>query len=258
MSRVTGRDYPRPALLLGKLNTAHSIQYTHFAMTKVGTYKQDAYDQALAFRRRGFTYTEIAKICSVSRGTVSNWLKNEAFSKVVAKDNKQKATADNTKRLALINKARKTERKNQYEAIEKSAMTEYKHYRTSPLFTAGLALYMSIGDRTDEHIIRITSNQSDLHKIFVKFTLEYLGVEKNTVHIWLLLYPDLDEVTCMKYWIKKTGLNASHFYKNQVVQGFSNKPTLHFGVGNTIIGSTLLKRKLEKWLELAIKDLSSK
>lgn len=227
-------------------------------MTKVGTYKPEAYEQAVAFRRRGFTYTEIAKICAVSRGTVSNWLKNEGFSQLVAKDNQKKAALDNTKRLALINKARTSERKNQYKAIEKAAVTEYKHYRTSPLFIAGLALYMSIGDLSDERLIRITSSKTDIHRIFVKFTLEFLGVEKNTVHIWLLLYPDLDEVTCMKHWIKKTGLNASHFYKNQVVQGRSNKPTLHFGVGNTIIGSTLQKRKLETWLKLAAKELTIK
>ena len=219
-------------------------------MTKVGIYKRDAYEQALAFRHRGFTYSEIAKICNVSGGTVSNWLKNEDFSKVVAKDNQKKATIDNTKRLALINKARKTERQNQYEAVKQSATTEYKHYRTSPLFMAGLTLYMSLGDCADERMIRLTSSQSDLHRIFVKFALEYLGVEKSTIHIWLLLYPDLDEVTCMKHWIKKIGLNASHFYKNQVIQGRSTKPTLHFGVGNTVIGSTLLKKKLLRWIKL--------
>lgn len=227
-------------------------------MTKVGTYKPEAYEQAIQFRRRGFTYTEIAKICAVSRGTVSNWLKNEDFSQVVAKDNQKKAAFDNTKRLSLINKARTTERKNQYEAIVKTAETEYKHYRTSPLFIAGLALYMSIGDLSDERLIRITNRNAELHRIFIKFVLEYLGVEKSSIHIWLLLYLDLDEVTCMKYWIKKTGLNASHFYKNQVVRGRSNKPTLHFGVGNTIIGSTLQKRKLETWLKLAAKELTIK
>lgn len=227
-------------------------------MIKVTHYKQAAYEQAVAFRRRGFTYSEIAKICAVSRGTVSNWLKNEDFSKVVAADNRQKATADNTKRLILINKARNTERKNQYEAVLQSAVTEYKHYRTSPLFTAGLALYLSLGDQNDERLIRLTTSKSDVHRIFVKFALEFLGVEKKDIHIWLILYPDLDEITCMKHWIKKTGLNASHFYKNQVVKSRSNKPTLHFGVGNTIIGSTLQKYKLKKWLELATKELSSK
>ncbi len=75
-------------------------------MTKVRHYKQDAYDQALAFRRRGFTYSEIAKICNVSVSTLSNWLAHEPFSKQVAHDNNDKAIAQNTKRLALINKAR--------------------------------------------------------------------------------------------------------------------------------------------------------
>ncbi len=227
-------------------------------MTKVGTYKPEAYEQAVQFRRRGFTYSEIAKICAVSRGTISNWLKNEDFSQVVAKDNQKKAALDNTKRLSLINKARNSERKNQYDAIVKAAETEYKHYRTSPLFTAGLALYMSIGDHADARVIRVTSSNSNLHRIFIRFAMEYLGVEKKNLHIWLLLYPDLDEVTCMKHWIKKTSLNASHFYKNQIVNSRSNKATLHFGVGNTIIGSTLLKRKLETWLQLATKELTIK
>ena len=43
-------------------------------------YKQAAYEQAVAFRKRGFTYSEIAKICNVSKGTVSNWLRHETFS----------------------------------------------------------------------------------------------------------------------------------------------------------------------------------
>jgi transcriptional regulator with XRE-family HTH domain len=51
-------------------------------------YKQEAYEQALAFRRRGFTYSEIAKICNVSVSTLSNWLRHESFSKAVAADNK--------------------------------------------------------------------------------------------------------------------------------------------------------------------------
>lgn len=225
-------------------------------MTKVGAYKKEAYEQALAFRQRGFTYTEIASICNVSRGTVSNWLKNEAFSKEVSVVNLKKAAADNTKRLALINKARNTERKNQYEAVVKSAMTEYQHYRTSPLFIAGLILYMSLGDQSQDGVIRFTSSQSDLHSVFIRFALTYLGIEKSMVHMWLLLYPDLDEVTCMKHWIKKTGLSAGHFYKNQVVNSRSTKATLHFGLGNTIIGSTLLKKKLIKWLHLVTKELT--
>lgn len=227
-------------------------------MTKVNHYKQAAYDQAVSFRKRGFTYSEIAKICDVSIGTISNWLKNESFSKVIAKDNATKAVVQNTKRLALINKARNTERKQQYAEIVRLAEVEYNNYRTSPLFIAGLMLYLTEGDNQDLNLIRITNSRPELHNIFIRFVVSYLGVMKGSIRFWLLLYPDLDEIACMKHWCKKTGLSVGQFYKNQVVPARSQKRTLHFGVGNTIIGSTLLKKKLMRWIELSTIELQTK
>lgn len=221
-------------------------------------YKQEAYEQALEFRRRGFTYAEIAKICNVSKATVSNWLRHESFSQAIAAENQKRAVADNTKRLALINKARNSERKRQYTEMTRLAEIEYKNYRTSPLFMAGLMLYVAEGDVSASRTIRITGSRPELHSIFITFVTTYLGVDKKTIRLWLLLYPDLDETKCMKYWAKKTGISIGQFHKNQVIQGRSTKRTLHFGVGNTIIGSTLLKHKLIRWVELATKELTIK
>lgn len=224
-------------------------------MTKVRHYKQDAYDQALAFRKRGFTYAEIAKICNVSVSTLSNWLKAEPFSKKIAADNTKRAVIQNTKRLASINKARTTERKGQYVQMVRLAEIEYKNYRTSPLFIAGLMIYFSAGDTQNDRLIRLSTGKTDAHRVFIRFLTTYLGVEKRSIRFWLLLYPDHDEIVCMKHWCKKTSLNAGQYYKNQVIQSKSTKNALHFGVGNTIIGSTLLKKKLNKWIELVTKEL---
>lgn len=223
-------------------------------MTKVGTYKQEAYEQAIAFRRRGFTYAEIAKICNVSKGTVSNWLKDETFSKVVALDNKQQAIVQNKKRLALINKARVSERKHQYAEVVRQAETEYKHYRTSPLFIAGLTLYLSRGDRHAATTIRFSSGDVDQQKLFVRFVREFLGVTDTQIRVWLLLYPTHDEIKLMKYWSRNLRVSPGQFHKNQVIQSRSSKETLQFGVLNTIIGSTLLKKKLLHWTSLLIKE----
>ncbi len=223
-----------------------------------GQYKKEAYEQAIAFRKRGFTYTEIAKICDVSRGTVSNWLKDEGFSKQIAETNKKRAYKENVGRIKLVNKARNAERNNQYKTVLRLAGTEYKNYRTSPLFMAGLTIYLCEGDLKDKNVIRLASSRPELHKIFISFAVEYLGVEKSDIRFWLLLYPDMDEVKCMKYWSRKIGVSVSQFYKNQVLNrsdNKNNKKTLHFGVGNTIIGSTLLKKKLQCWADLASKGL---
>ncbi|HMO77646.1 MAG TPA: hypothetical protein PKA42_00630 [Candidatus Paceibacterota bacterium] len=220
-----------------------------------GKYKQEAYEQATAFRKRGFTYSEIAKICGVSLGTVSAWFKNEPFSQKIAKDNVVKAVQGNKARLALINKARISERRKQYNEIVRLAEIEYSHYHNHPLFIAGLMLCVSEGDNRSSHLLRLANSRPELHRIFIRFLTTYLGVEKKNIRFWILLYPDLDEISCMKHWSKKTGLSVGQFYKNQVIQGRSKKRTLHFGVGNTIIGSTLLKKKLFRWIELSMKEL---
>jgi transcriptional regulator with XRE-family HTH domain len=220
-------------------------------------HKEEAYEQAVLFRKRGFTYAEIAKICNVSRGTISNWLAHEDFSQNVAVQNKKRAVAENTKRLASINKACTTERKRQYEEITRSAQTEYKHYRHNPLFIAGLTLYLAEGDVTSStNLLRLTNSRAELHKLFIRFLTEYMAVDKKTIRFWLLLYPDHDEVACMKHWCKKTTLSPAQFYKNQYIQSRSQKKSTHYGVGNTVVASVLLKKKLLYWVSLLEKDVS--
>lgn len=216
---------------------------------------EEKYEQAVQFRKRGFTYSEIAKIVVVSKSTVSVWLSKKAFSKNIKEDNLKRAAKDNVKRIGLINKARNVERNARYVEAVHSAETEYKHYKKDKLFIAGLMLYISEGDNKDKRLIRMTNARMDMHLIFMKFVIAYLGVERSKIRFWLLLYPDLKDTVCMKRWSKYIGLPVSQFYKNQVIEGRSKKPTLHNGVGNIIIGNTVLKLKLNRWIELATKEL---
>ncbi len=214
------------------------------------------YEQAITLRKRGFTLEEIAKYCNISKSTASKWLKDKAFSAQVTKQNVKRAGVENAKRLKLISKTRATERAVRYAEITRSAETEFKHYKKDSLFIAGLMLYMSEGDVKNKCVIRLSTARTDVHRLFIKFVLEYLGVQKEKIHFWILLYSDLTEEKCMKKWKKVTTLPYSQFYKNQVVRNLSNSKTLHYGIGNTIIGSTVFKHKLSRWIELCIKELS--
>jgi predicted transcriptional regulator len=212
-------------------------------------------EQALQFRTRGFTLEEIAKICEVSKSTVSKWLKNNAISAEITKQNKRRAGQENAKRLKLMSKTRTRERTLRYKEIELSASTEFKHYKKNPLFIAGVMIYASLGDMTDVRVIRLTTARLLTHKTFVSFAVEYLGVPKNKIKLWLLLYPDHNEETCMRKWHKATTLPYAQFHKNQVIKGSPKHKTLHHGVGNTVIGNTAVKKKLIRWIELLTKDI---
>ncbi|MEN9920244.1 MAG: hypothetical protein RL538_137 [Candidatus Parcubacteria bacterium] len=214
------------------------------------------YQQALEFRKRGFTLEEVAKICDVSKSTVSKWLKNNVISENVTKQNKKRAGVENAKRLQLMSKARSGERAHRYKEAVRSAETEYKHYKDNPLFVAGLMLYLTQGDMKNERQIRLSGTSLGAHKLFIKFALGFLGAEKKDIHFWILLYKGQSEETCMKRWKTATTLPYAQFYKNQYINSQKTKETLHFGVGNTIIGNTVLKHKLNRWIELALRDLA--
>ena len=214
---------------------------------------EEKFKQAVEFRKRGFTYSEIAKICDVSKSTVSNWLSKKAFSKRVKKDNVARAARDNKKRMSLVNKARDAERKARYTEATRSAETEFKHYKHDPLFIAGVTMYMGVGDQKHSSQIRLTSNRPELHALFITFLVEYLGVKKSDVQFWLLLTGKAPLEKTMKSWSRKIGLSVANFGKTQVLS--QERKPLHNGTGNTIIGSTVLKRKLNRWIELLQKEL---
>lgn len=217
--------------------------------------KTAQYAEAVRLRKRGFTYSEIANIVSISKSTVSNWLSRETWSVSIAQEHTHRAAKENSKRISLLNKLRATQLKKRYTETEQSAMTEYKHYKNNSLFVAGIMVYMSIGDMSESSQIRIATQRKDAHRLFIQFAQEYLGVPREKIHFWLLLYPDHNPENVSRLWSKAIRLRVSHFYKYQVIKQQTNNETLHDGVGNTIIGSTVLKRKLMKWIELSLKEL---
>ncbi len=219
---------------------------------------EEKYKQALQFRKRGFTLGEIAKICDVSKGTVSLWLKNSAISADITKQNKRRAGIENAKRLRLMSKARSGERNNRYIEAERSAKTEFMHYKKDRLFMAGVIAYACDGDKNDKSRIRLSSTKSDVHGVFVRFLKAYMGLDTSDISIWLQLYPSHSEENCMRVWRKKTTLPFSQFGKSQVIKVNKKTKPLHDGVGNTIIGNTVLKRKLDVWVKLTLQELNKK
>lgn len=214
---------------------------------------KEKYEQAVGLRKRGFTLEEIAKYCEISKSTASIWLKNKTFSKQVTKQNIKRAGVENAKRLRLVAKARGGERKKRYADAASSAKVEFANYHSNPAFMAGITAYAAAGDLNDERVIRLSHVSPELHRLFIKFVVKFLGVDKSNVHLWLQLYGVSSEERAMKTWSKITSLPYSQFYKNQFVNKASHK-ALHSGVGNTIIGSTYHKQKLKAWVQLAKKS----
>lgn len=214
------------------------------------------YVEATRLRKRGFTYREIAEVVGVSKSTVSAWFSRETWSVEITKQNAERSARENSKRISLLNKARANQLKKMYTAVARSAETEYTHYKKDPLFIAGLSLYMIRGDMLHTQNIRFTSSHIEAHRILRDFLATYLGVSREKMRFWLLLYPPHDPLQCTRVWSKELAVPISQFGKYHVVTGKSKKEQLRFGVGNTIIGDTVLKHTLREWIKIMQRDLN--
>ena len=139
----------------------------------------------------------------------------------------------------------------QYALVEKEAEKEYQLYRKDPLFWAGLMIYAGEGDRQSRHFVRITNTDFSLHKIFLAFSLKYLGISREKLRVCLSISSALNESLCKEVWANLLGISREQFYKTQIIKGKEEVGRLQYGTGMSIISSTVLKKKIMKWISLA-------
>jgi hypothetical protein len=210
------------------------------------------HDQPKAFelRKQGKTYREIEALLNVSRSTLCKWFKDKEWSRHIKKNNTEKQIKISTEHLQKMNEGRKIILNKKYEQVKKDAETEFKTYKNDPLFMAGLMIYAGEGDKTSRFNLKLANSEFYLHIIFIKFSRKFLNIEREKIKFWLLLYPDHNIEECLNVWSQKLQINKTNFNKSQVISGKSKFRKLQYGVGNSIISSTSLKKKMLRWLEL--------
>lgn len=206
-------------------------------------------EKVFELRKQGKSYREIQKIVNISRDTLCNWFKNEEWSRHIKKINIDRQVKRSTEKLHQMNEARSIVLQAKYKKVEQDGEVEFEFYKNDPLFTAGLMLYAGEGDKLNKGTIRLANIDFNLHRVFLKFCEKFLKVDRSSIKVALLLYPDLDIITCRKKWSEELQIPEINFYKTQVIQGKLKTRKLHFGVGTTIILNSFLKKKILFWIE---------
>lgn len=214
-------------------------------------------DKEIAFklRKEGKSYREIQKELGISRSTLCDWFKNVEWSRHIKNRNNNTNNSSNPDRLKLLHTARNKMLENKYNEARAEAEKEFYIFKKDPLFTAGLMIYAGEGDKRNQNNSRISNSEFYLHKIFINFALKYLKIKRENIKISLILYPDLNIEECINKWSTELDILKSNFYKTQIIQGKEKTKKLQYGVGISIISSTVvIKKKILKWLEICEKE----
>jgi len=158
-------------------------------------------EKAFLLRRQGKSYREIQKDLGMSRSTVSLWFKDIGWSKKIKKNLVKKHD------MALVEKMKKmTERAGEkrlqlYKNKREEAVRLYEQFSRDQLFTSGLMVYWGEGDsKLENGKIRVANSNPLMIKLFYLFLKKYLPEIAIKSKIYLILYPDLNDDVCKRYW----------------------------------------------------------
>ncbi|MEK7184970.1 MAG: hypothetical protein AAB683_02450 [Patescibacteria group bacterium] len=212
-------------------------------------------EKAVSLRKSGKSYLEIQKELGVPKSTLSDWLRDQNWSKELSLKLVEKAKSSHIIRLQELNKIRGENLQRLYKQATEEAMEEFEILKYHPLFIASMMIYWGEGDKLSRSRISLANTDPNMLRVFVYFLKKICNFSDSKIRAWILAYPDMNIEFSRRYWIENTGLSESNFRKTIVIQGKPTKRKLSHGVCTVELGSTYFKTKMLVWLRCFSKVL---
>lgn len=135
-----------------------------------------------------------------------------------------------------------------------NAIYEFESLKDNPLFIVGIMLYWAESDNNlSTANTRLSNTDPRMIKMFINFAEQICKVSRENIRIALIIYPDIIESDCKKFWSKFLHIPLNQFYKTQVIQGKLRNKKIEQGICMVHIGNTSLKIRIHTWINLYTK-----
>jgi hypothetical protein len=212
-------------------------------------------DKAFMLRKSGKSYLEISEELKISKGTLSGWFAKEEWSTRIRNKLTAKSELLSTIRLRELNNVRGVNLDKAYKEARLEAQNEFEVLKYNPLFIAGLMLYWGEGDKVTGHVVKLSNTDVEMTKLFTFFLSKICSIPPHKIRAQVLIYPDLNENMCRKYWSEGSNIPLSNFIKSSTIQGKHKTKRLGNGVCMVYVSSTYFKQKIMEWIKLLPAEL---
>ncbi|HUV42855.1 MAG TPA: hypothetical protein VMY36_03040 [Patescibacteria group bacterium] len=208
--------------------------------------------QALELRQKGISYGEIQKKVPVSKDTLSRWCRDVILVPSQMERLKKRRLRGAEKGRIIGAKKQQRDRIKRTKRLIKEGKREVGKLAKRDRFTAGIALYLGDGYKSDKSIGFSNSNPQII-SFMMRWFREFCQVpeEKFRGQIWI--HEGLDELKARRYWSKITSIPIGQFQKSYIAKNKKEsrkvRKKLHdYGVFAIRISSAERQRKILGWI----------
>lgn len=165
--------------------------------------------KAVELRKAGYSYNLIRQQISVSKSTLSLWLKDTPF--------KPNEIVVNRIRGAIlrVHEWQNSNKKESIKAAKQYARSELGALSPRDLFLLGLGVYIGEGSKTRGNT-RIINSDPRVISLAIRWFEETFGLKKKNFSITIHLYPDNNLIDAVNFWSQVTGIPKNQFGKVQI------------------------------------------
>jgi hypothetical protein len=170
--------------------------------------------EATKLRLKGYSYNEIRDRIGIPKSTLSGWFKDLVLSKK-ALDRLEARHGIGTEILVKRNKMQTHLAHQRAAKMQSKGKNRIGSLTKHELLHIGVALYwgegykklaVKNGKEVTAHNISFTNADPSMVRMFVRFLIEVLGVDKSKILIDVRLYSHMNENKTLDYWLLASGL----------------------------------------------------
>lgn len=168
-------------------------------------------DKIIRLRRRGYSLSELNLKFGISKGTLSNWLRNITLSKKA-----EQRLLTKIKNGQLISSTRKKEKtKKDLDIYFKDSLKIIENLKIDKELTKVICalLYWCEGDKNFYSAVRFTSSDDNLTRTFLTLLRKSFKLDEGKFRVCIHLHNYHNSEEQLKFWSKVTNIPPSKFIK---------------------------------------------
>lgn len=200
---------------------------------------------ALKLRKSGLSYKEILKKISVSKSTLSIWLREIELTS----EQKKRLLEKMDKVRYEVAKRKVVDRKKKTEEIIMRAKREVSFFRKDLLFFVGLSLYWAEGAKNPVEAVKFANSDEKMIFLMMKWLRKICKVPEKKFKIHIHMHNLHSRKDIIEYWSKITKVPLSQFYRPYIklTSLGQRKNILYNGTCSIIVHDKNLFRKIMGW-----------
>ena len=203
---------------------------------------------ALALRKKAYSYSQIRNKVTVSKSTLSLWLRDFPLSKAEIDSKRGK----NPRRIERFRNTMSMKRDQEEELIFSKFQNDFGSFSEREKFIAGLFLYWGEGTKAAPYTVAMSNSDPDVLRFFIDWLL-LLKVKKDKLRVVLHLYKDMDLKVETRFWSTYLKVPKFQFRKPYIKKSRLCDITYRSGFQHGTCNVLYLKKDLHLYVKAGLK-----